>query len=249
MTNPAGERVVPVYDFPESAVAAMNAAARYGTWRATPAATRERSPSTATRLIVCWPKNSPPDGFRKRCGALARRRGHRCRAFDGRIRPKKRPPPPPHSTAPWRSKSRSRPFCTKPTSAACCSTSSRRRRRRLQTRLAERLSGTASLSRGQRDADGQTRRGGDRRNHERPRIRPAGRLWFRRSAGRIARRRGLSRAADDRSRRRRDDRETRAHRLLRGFRGSPRPTWRRSNVYSLALGALAEPRRVSRKSI
>ncbi len=33
---PAGERSVPVYDFPEGAVAALGAAARYGTWRATP---------------------------------------------------------------------------------------------------------------------------------------------------------------------------------------------------------------------
>jgi acetyl coenzyme A synthetase (ADP forming)-like protein len=34
---PAGERAVPVYDFPEGAVAALAAAARYGVWRATPA--------------------------------------------------------------------------------------------------------------------------------------------------------------------------------------------------------------------
>ena len=40
VTIPAGERVVPVYDFPESAVAALSAAARYGTWRATPAGHR-----------------------------------------------------------------------------------------------------------------------------------------------------------------------------------------------------------------
>ena len=40
VTITAGERVVPVYDFPESAVAALNAAARYGTWRATPAGHR-----------------------------------------------------------------------------------------------------------------------------------------------------------------------------------------------------------------
>src|SRR5262245_32944179 len=33
----AGERVVPVYDFPEGAVAAISAAARYGSWRAKPA--------------------------------------------------------------------------------------------------------------------------------------------------------------------------------------------------------------------
>ena len=33
----AGERVVPVYDFPESAIAAISAAARYGSWRAKPA--------------------------------------------------------------------------------------------------------------------------------------------------------------------------------------------------------------------
>ncbi|HEY8458734.1 MAG TPA: bifunctional GNAT family N-acetyltransferase/acetate--CoA ligase family protein [Blastocatellia bacterium] len=33
----AGERVVPVYDFPESAIAALSAAARYGSWRAKPA--------------------------------------------------------------------------------------------------------------------------------------------------------------------------------------------------------------------
>src|SRR5262249_56696707 len=36
----AGERVVPAYDFPEGAVAALKAAARYGTWRATPAGHR-----------------------------------------------------------------------------------------------------------------------------------------------------------------------------------------------------------------
>src|SRR5262249_45008013 len=30
----AGERVVPVYDFPEGAIAALSAAARYGSWRA-----------------------------------------------------------------------------------------------------------------------------------------------------------------------------------------------------------------------
>jgi acetyl coenzyme A synthetase (ADP forming)-like protein len=40
VTIPAGERVVPAYDFPESAVAALSAAARYGTWRATPAGHR-----------------------------------------------------------------------------------------------------------------------------------------------------------------------------------------------------------------
>jgi acetyl coenzyme A synthetase (ADP forming)-like protein len=40
VTIPAGERVVPGYDFPESAVAALSAAARYGTWRATPAGHR-----------------------------------------------------------------------------------------------------------------------------------------------------------------------------------------------------------------
>jgi len=33
----AGERVVPVYDFPEGAIAAISAAARYGSWRAKPA--------------------------------------------------------------------------------------------------------------------------------------------------------------------------------------------------------------------
>jgi acetate---CoA ligase (ADP-forming) len=33
----AGERVVPVYDFPEGAIAAISAAARYGSWRAEPA--------------------------------------------------------------------------------------------------------------------------------------------------------------------------------------------------------------------
>src|SRR5262249_28177977 len=33
----AGERVVPVYDFPEGAIAALSAAARYGSWRAKPA--------------------------------------------------------------------------------------------------------------------------------------------------------------------------------------------------------------------
>jgi acetyl coenzyme A synthetase (ADP forming)-like protein len=33
----AGERVVPVYDFPEGAVAAISAAAHYGSWRAKPA--------------------------------------------------------------------------------------------------------------------------------------------------------------------------------------------------------------------
>src|SRR5262249_2547975 len=33
----AGARVVPVYDFPEGAVAAISAAARYGAWRAKPA--------------------------------------------------------------------------------------------------------------------------------------------------------------------------------------------------------------------
>jgi acyl-CoA synthetase (NDP forming) len=32
----AGERIIPVYDFPESAIAALGAAARYGAWRATP---------------------------------------------------------------------------------------------------------------------------------------------------------------------------------------------------------------------
>ncbi|MBO0726073.1 MAG: GNAT family N-acetyltransferase [Blastocatellia bacterium] len=32
-----GERVVPVYDFPEGAIAALSAAARYGSWRAKPA--------------------------------------------------------------------------------------------------------------------------------------------------------------------------------------------------------------------
>jgi acetate---CoA ligase (ADP-forming) len=37
---PAGEGVLPSYDFPESAVAALSAAARYGTWRATPAGRR-----------------------------------------------------------------------------------------------------------------------------------------------------------------------------------------------------------------
>src|SRR5262245_65799733 len=37
---PAGERVVPAYDFPEGAVAALKAAARYGAWRATPAGHR-----------------------------------------------------------------------------------------------------------------------------------------------------------------------------------------------------------------
>jgi acetyl coenzyme A synthetase (ADP forming)-like protein len=40
VTIPAGERVVPAYDFPEGAVAALKAAARYGTWRATPAGHR-----------------------------------------------------------------------------------------------------------------------------------------------------------------------------------------------------------------
>jgi acetyl coenzyme A synthetase (ADP forming)-like protein len=40
VTIPAGERVVPAYDFPEGAVAALKAAARYGTWRATPAGRR-----------------------------------------------------------------------------------------------------------------------------------------------------------------------------------------------------------------
>ena len=40
VTISAGERGVPVYDFPESAVAALSAAARYGTWRATPAGHR-----------------------------------------------------------------------------------------------------------------------------------------------------------------------------------------------------------------
>jgi acyl-CoA synthetase (NDP forming) len=40
VTIPAGDRVVPAYDFPESAVAALKAAARYGTWRATPAGRR-----------------------------------------------------------------------------------------------------------------------------------------------------------------------------------------------------------------
>jgi acyl-CoA synthetase (NDP forming) len=40
VTIPAGVRGVPVYDFPESAVAALSAAARYGTWRATPAGNR-----------------------------------------------------------------------------------------------------------------------------------------------------------------------------------------------------------------
>jgi acetyl coenzyme A synthetase (ADP forming)-like protein len=33
----AGERAVPVYDFPEGAIAAISAAARYGSWRAKPA--------------------------------------------------------------------------------------------------------------------------------------------------------------------------------------------------------------------
>src|SRR5262249_44135357 len=33
----AGERVAPVYDFPEGAIAALSAAARYGSWRAKPA--------------------------------------------------------------------------------------------------------------------------------------------------------------------------------------------------------------------
>lgn len=33
---PAGARTIPVYDFPENAVAALGAAARYGKWRATP---------------------------------------------------------------------------------------------------------------------------------------------------------------------------------------------------------------------
>jgi len=33
----AGENVVPVYDFPEGAIAAISAAARYGSWRAKPA--------------------------------------------------------------------------------------------------------------------------------------------------------------------------------------------------------------------
>ncbi len=36
VTITAGDRIVPIYDFPESGVAALNAAARYGTWRATP---------------------------------------------------------------------------------------------------------------------------------------------------------------------------------------------------------------------
>jgi acyl-CoA synthetase (NDP forming) len=40
VTIPAGARVVPAYDFPEGAVAALKAAARYGTWRATPAGRR-----------------------------------------------------------------------------------------------------------------------------------------------------------------------------------------------------------------
>jgi acyl-CoA synthetase (NDP forming) len=40
VTIPAGGRVVPVYDFPESAVAALSAAARYGMWRATPSGHR-----------------------------------------------------------------------------------------------------------------------------------------------------------------------------------------------------------------
>ncbi len=40
VTIPAGGRIVPVYDFPESAVAALNAAAQYGMWRATPAGRR-----------------------------------------------------------------------------------------------------------------------------------------------------------------------------------------------------------------
>jgi acetate---CoA ligase (ADP-forming) len=40
VTIVAGDRVVPAYDFPESAVAALSAAARYGTWRATPAGRR-----------------------------------------------------------------------------------------------------------------------------------------------------------------------------------------------------------------
>ncbi|HEU0174636.1 MAG TPA: bifunctional GNAT family N-acetyltransferase/acetate--CoA ligase family protein [Blastocatellia bacterium] len=40
VTIPAGERVVPAYDFPEGAVAALKAAARYGVWRATPAGHR-----------------------------------------------------------------------------------------------------------------------------------------------------------------------------------------------------------------
>ncbi len=40
VTIPAGERNVPVYNFPESAVAALNAAASYGMWRAAPAGQR-----------------------------------------------------------------------------------------------------------------------------------------------------------------------------------------------------------------
>ncbi len=36
----AGERIVPVYDFPEGAVAALSAAVRYGMWRAAPAGQR-----------------------------------------------------------------------------------------------------------------------------------------------------------------------------------------------------------------
>ncbi len=40
VTIPAGGRVVPAYDFPEGAVAALKAAVRYGMWRATPAGHR-----------------------------------------------------------------------------------------------------------------------------------------------------------------------------------------------------------------
>jgi acetyltransferase len=40
VTIPAGDRNVPVYNFPESAVVALNAAARYGMWRAAPAGQR-----------------------------------------------------------------------------------------------------------------------------------------------------------------------------------------------------------------